>query len=477
MPLPPGPLIGREREVAAVADLVRRHDVRVVTLTGSGGVGKTRLALEVAATLQSAFTECRLGFAGNPDRSRPGALHNRPGPGPDRDWRAAAAGGGRPLRARAADVAAAGQLRARRGGGGGGIRSGGAACPRLKVLLTSRAALRLRSEHEYPVSPLPPPAVTSPVSVYALATNPAVDLFLRRAQAVKPEFALTPTNAAVVATICQRLEGLPLALELAAPRIRVLTPQAMLARLEHRLAFLTSGTPDLPTRQRTMRATIAWSYDLLSTAEQDLFRRLAVFDGGCSLSAIEELCGGTGDASMDVLDRIEALQRTSLLQLEDTADEEPRFRMLETIREYGLERLAANDEQEELRRRHADYYLAFAEEAARGIYTPATALWLDRLETDHDNLRAVLRWCIEHQNAEMGLRLASALWSFWYVRGHVTEGRTLLAVLLTDPEAASVTAPRAEALAGSRSARVDPGRLPSRMDIAGAKHRPVSGPG
>ena len=148
-----------------------------------------------------------------------------------------------------------------------------ARCPRLKVLLTSRAALRLRSEHEYPVFPLPPPAVTAPVSVYALATNPAVDLFLRRAQAVKPEFALTPTNAAVVATICQRLDGLPLALELAAPRIRVLTPPAMLARLEHRLPFLTSGPPDLPARQRTMRETIAWSYDLLSTAEQDLFQR------------------------------------------------------------------------------------------------------------------------------------------------------------------------------------------------------------
>ena len=151
-----------------------------------------------------------------------------------------------------------------------------------------------------------------------------------------------------------------------------------------------------------MRETIAWSYDLLSAAEQDLFRRLAVFDGGCSLSAIEELCGGTGDASMDVLDGIEALQRNSLLQLEETADEEPRFRMLETIREYGLERLAASGEEEELRRRHADYYLAFAEEAARGIYTPATALWLDRLEADHDNLRAALRWCIEHRQRRDG---------------------------------------------------------------------------
>ena len=271
------------------------------------------------------------------------------------------------------------------------------------MLVTSRAALRLRSEHEFPVPPLPAPEVTQRLSVHALAANPAVDLFLRRAQAVKPDFALTRDNGAAVAEICRRLEGLPLALELAAPRIRVLPPPAMLARIEHRLTFLTGGAVDLPARQHTMRETIAWSYDLLTASEQKLFRSLAIFDGGCSLPAIEELCATTDGARPDLLDGVESLQRNSLLRQEETvADVEPRFRMLETIREYGLERLAASGAEDELRRRHVDYFLSFAEEAARGFYSPATAFWLDRLESDHANLRAAVRWCIEHKDAETG---------------------------------------------------------------------------
>jgi predicted ATPase len=245
-----------------------------------------------------------------------------------------------------------------------------ATCPQLSVLLTSRAALGVRGEHEFPVTPLAPPAPAPAVSVQALAANPSVDLFLRRAQAVKPEFTLTPANAAAVAGICRRLEGLPLALELAAARIRVLTPQAILDRLEHRLTFLTRGAADLPRRQRTMREAIAWSYDLLEPAQQTVFRRLAVFDGGCSLQALEAVCRGTG-GEPDLLDGVEALHRGSLLWIEETAGGDVRLRMLETVGEYGAERLDERGEELLARRRHAEHFLGVAAETRGVSPTPA----------------------------------------------------------------------------------------------------------
>ena len=448
LPAPPSPLIGRGREAGTAVNLLRREDVRVLTFTGSGGVGKTRLAIEVATRLKHDVTNdvVWVPLAQLTDSSLvPSAIAQALG---------LMETGIRPLEEALTTslrdrqvllvldnfehVAAASDL----------VSDLVAMCPRLKVLVTSRAALQLRSEREFPIAPLRLPDVTREVSVYALAANPAVDLFLRRAQAVRPDFALTEANAAAVAAICRRLEGLPLALELAAVRIRVLSPQAMLDRLNHRLSFLIGGAFDLPPRQRTMRETIAWSYDLLAPREQMLFRRLAVFAGGCDFSAVEAVCDTTGDLRMDALVGIETLLRSSLIRLEETAAEEPRFMMLETIREYALERLAASLEEDELRKRHADHYLAFIEEGTGKFLSPAQGLWLDRLEQEHDNFRAALRWCIEQRNAEMGLRLTAEIWKLWYVRGY-SEGRKYLAALLALPEALTVMAPRAGSLLGA----------------------------
>ena len=283
----------------------------------------------------------------------------------------------------------------------------------------------------------------------ALAENPAVALFLARARAVTPDFVLTEANAPAVAAICRRVDGLPLALELAAARVRVLPPPALLARLERRLTLLTGGPRDLPARQRTLREILAWSYDLLTPWEQQVFRWLAVFAGGGSVPAIEAVCDASGERQMDVLDGLEALRRNSLLLVEEAAGGEPRFRMLETIREYAHERLAESPDEKSLRTQHASYYLALAEEGARHRYSATQVLWLDRLEQEHDNLRAALRWYADGRDTELGLRLAGALWTFWYIRGYVTEGRTHVTALLTLPESAPMRAPRAVALLGA----------------------------
>lgn len=446
LPVSPGPLIGREREVAMAAALLRREDVKLLTLTGAGGVGKTRLAVEVARQVRASLHAgvVWVPLAALRDSALvPSAI------------------------AQALRITETGELRdvlitsllnremvllldnfehvaeAARF-----VSELVSACPGVKALVTSRIALRLRVEQELPVSPLRLPDATYQTSIYAVAANPAVDLFLRRAQAIYPELTLTEGNAAAVAEICRRLDGIPLALELAAARIRVLSPQAMLKRLEHRLSFLTGGGPDLPARQRTMRATIVWSCDLLQSAEHMLFRRLCVFVGGCDLSAIEAVCNASGDLQVDVLDAVEALQRSSLLHFEETADEEPRLVMLETVREYALEQLALSGEEAELRERHLDYYLSFVVASPEHFLSPAQGRWLNRVEREHDNLRSALRWCIEQSNAEMGLRLTAALWPLWYVRGYA-EGRLWLTTVLALPGAGKPTAPRAASLLGS----------------------------
>jgi predicted ATPase len=264
----------------------------------------------------------------------------------------------------------------------------------------------------------------------------AVELFIQRAQDVKPDFALTEQNAPAVAEICHRLDGLPLAIELAAARIKLLSPQALLGWLERRLPLLTGGARDLPARQQTLRDTIAWSYELLEEGERRLFRRLAVFVGGCSLEAAAAVCGLLSDPELDVLEGLASLVDRSLLRHTEGVDGEPRFWMLETIREYGLERLAESGEAAEIRRQHARFFLKAAEEQWEHAWR----------ETEHDNVRATLAWAVENQETETGLRLARALGEFWAMRGYLTEGRERLAALLSLPGASDRTALRAGAL-------------------------------
>ena len=323
-----------------------------------------------------------------------------------------------------------------------------AGCPQVKLLATSRAALRVRGEWEFPVPPLAIPAA-APVSSADLRHYPSVRLFVERAQAVRPSFALTPMNAPAVAQICTRLDGLPLAIELAAARVRLLPTGTMLSRLEDRLGLLSGGPRDLPVRQQTLRGSLAWSYDLLTDGERALFRRLAVFVGGCTLEAAEAVCREDGCPATDVLDGLESLVRNSLLWQEEQADGEPRFAMLETTREYGLERLEASGEAAATRDRHARYYLEFAEAAEPELHGPRQLAWLNWLEREHANLRAALGWTRQNRETEVGLRLAGALSWFWLLRGYWSEGRGWVEGALASAETVGHTQVRAKALLGA----------------------------
>jgi predicted ATPase/DNA-binding CsgD family transcriptional regulator/DNA-binding XRE family transcriptional regulator len=464
LPIPPGPLIGRARDVAALRSLLTDRATRLVTLIGPGGVGKTRLALQIATDLRDAFVDgvwfVDLAPLRDPE-AMPAALVRALGFESDAVPLAVLT---RLLHEQHAllvldnfeQVVGAAPLVAQLLG----------AAPHLTVLVTSRAPLRLTPEQEYAVSPLELPPEQD---AHALDTYAAVQLFVRRARAVQPDFMLTAENGAVVTAICRRLDGLPLAIELAAPHVRLLTPPALLRRLDRRLALLTEGPRDLPPRQQTLRATLDWSYHLLGARAGRLFARLAVFVGGAAPDAIEVVCGTS--ARGDVLADLRMLVEQSLIRPVADAAGEPRFVMLETIHEYARERLAAGGEEQATRARHAAYYLDLAEAAVPRLRGAAQVQWLDWLETDHDNLRAACEWYLESGGLEEGLRLAGALHWFWDRRGYLEEGRTRIQAALAAAHVGnardSLRRARAWALVGAAALAFDQGDRAAVATLAG----------
>ena len=439
LPAQPTPLVGREQELAKARQSLHQPDVRLLTLSGPGGTGKTRLSLQLAAdALYDYENGCYfvpLSPISDPAQVAPAiaqALGVKETPGQSLT---------ESLKVYLKDkqlllvldnfeqVVAAATL----------VGDLLTAAPRLKIIVTSRTILRVYGEQEYPVPPLALPDLTRLPTSEQLESYAAIALFVQRARLVKPDFHLTPQNAAAVAEICARLDGLPLAIELAAARIKLLTPPAILARLDQRLKLLTGGARDLPARQQTLRGAIDWGYDLLDEGEKAVFSRLAVFAGGCTLEAAEVICNPTGDLPVEVFDILASLVDKSMLRQVEEIDkdgtprplDEPRFIMLQIIREYALEKLSEAGQDEILQDRHAAFYMGLAETAEKELVGPGQVEWLGRLELEQDNLRGSLACALERGDAETALRLGNALWRFWQIRGNLTEGRRWLEQSLT----------------------------------------------